>query len=152
MTRTPEQQAYDHRHYVVERARGRARLQLCVRCLERGTENSAGGWATIHGTDGEDPWADYVALCDRCHCGYDDTGFRGPHTEASRQKMSEAHKLAYANGKEPGRWNADKTHCPAEHEYTEKNTYQRPDGGRDCRKCMARRNQESRARRKQRGG
>lgn len=27
------------------------------------------------------------------------------------------------------------THCPADHEYTEENTYITPDGGRGCKKC-----------------
>ena len=32
-------------------------------------------------------------------------------------------------------WCANKTHCPAGHEYNNINTYRRPDGGRDCREC-----------------
>ena len=39
----------------------------------------------------------------------------------------------------------DRTHCPAGHPYDEENTYLRPDGGRDCRICMRRRNVVSRA-------
>lgn len=32
--------------------------------------------------------------------------------------------------------NAAKTHCPGGHEYTEANTYRRPDGRRVCRQCQ----------------
>jgi hypothetical protein len=72
------------------------------------------------------------------------------HSEASRQKMSESHKLAYANGKtSPGQ--SVKTHCPKNHAYDEANTYRRPDGGRDCKICMRDRTRQSRERRAGRG-
>lgn len=32
--------------------------------------------------------------------------------------------------------NARKTHCPKGHEFSDENTYNRPDGGRGCRECM----------------
>lgn len=38
--------------------------------------------------------------------------------------------------------NALKTHCPAEHEYTEANTYVEPDGGRQCKTCSRERQQQ----------
>ncbi len=45
--------------------------------------------------------------------------------------------------------NASKTHCPSGHPYSDENTYIRPDGGRECRRCHLR---HSRAyQRKQRG-
>lgn len=35
-----------------------------------------------------------------------------------------------------GEWQTEKTHCPQGHEYTDENTYLRPEGrGRDCRLC-----------------
>lgn len=71
-------------------------------------------------------------------------GHHVPHTEESRRKMSESHKRAYANGKRPGRWNAAKTHCPKGHPYDDENTYVRPDGGRECKKCARQRTRERR--------
>jgi hypothetical protein len=44
--------------------------------------------------------------------------------------------------------NAVATHCIHGHEFTEANTYRRPDGDRDCRACKARRIGELRARRR----
>ncbi len=38
--------------------------------------------------------------------------------------------------------NAEKTHCNHGHEFTESNTYHRPDGDRNCRKCGRIRNSE----------
>lgn len=47
--------------------------------------------------------------------------------------------------------NAVKTHCPAGHPYDEVNTYHRPDGARDCKRCInersRRRNERRRAER-----
>lgn len=42
--------------------------------------------------------------------------------------------------------NTIKTHCPQGHLYDEANTYQRPDGGRDCRKCTKARGERYRQR------
>lgn len=148
---SPERQAYDARHYKVKRQRGRAADHPCVRCIETGVTIAAREWAQVHGTDGEDPWADYVPLCKPCHVAYDGPAHTTPHTEESRRKMSEAHKQAYANGREPSRPRLNVTRCQFDHEYTDANTYRRPDGGRDCRECMRRRTRESRARRKQAG-
>jgi len=53
-------------HSRVYVARGRAADQLCVQC-----DRPAKDWATVHGEDGRDPWADYVPLCRQCHCQYD---------------------------------------------------------------------------------
>lgn len=39
-----------------------------------------------------------------------------------------------------------KTHCPEGHPYNEINTYLKPNGGRDCKACTARRQREYRAR------
>jgi len=75
-------------------------------------------------------------------------GFRKPHTEESKRKMSESHKRAFANGREPNRGNAKKTHCPQGHPYDEENTYHLPGGGRGCKKCMR---EHTRKRRRRQG-
>lgn len=62
---------YGHRHKRVAKARGPARDHDCVRCLENGVAKKASTWATVHGCDGSDPWADYVPLCQQCHFAYD---------------------------------------------------------------------------------
>ena len=41
------------------------------------------------------------------------------------------------------------THCPLGHAYDEQNTYNRPDGGRDCKACINRRSRERNERRRQ---
>ncbi|MFG2380575.1 hypothetical protein [Streptomyces avermitilis] len=43
-----------------------------------------------------------------------------------------------------------RTHCFHGHEFTEENTYEKPSGGRQCRKCMRRRNGETTARKRAR--
>lgn len=62
---------YGNRHKQVAKARGPARNHDCVKYLENGVTKKATVWATVHGTDGSDPWADYVALCQKCHFEYD---------------------------------------------------------------------------------
>lgn len=64
------------RHQRVVRRRGKASDHECVKCLELGRRTQARDWATVHGTDGEDPWADYIALCRLCHRSYDQIGAR----------------------------------------------------------------------------
>src|SRR5216110_1355081 len=54
-------------------ALGPARAHSCVRHQESGTGRQAQEWAQVHGTDGEDPWADYLPLCKSCHRFYDMT-------------------------------------------------------------------------------
>ena len=63
---------YNNRHQRMRRARGSASKQLCARC----EEHAAAHWATVHGEDGSDPWADYVALCVPCHQEYDQNGWQ----------------------------------------------------------------------------
>ena len=71
-----------------------------------------------------------------------------PHTEESKRKMSESHKRAFANGREPTRHNAEKTHCPQGHPYDEENTYHLRGGGRGCKECMR---EHTRKRRRRQG-
>ena len=59
------------RHRRVHIRRGKARDYPCARCSEYGVGRRALEWAQVHGTDGEDPWADYLPLCRRCHFRYD---------------------------------------------------------------------------------
>ena len=75
-------------------------------------------------------------------------GFHKPHTEESKRKMSESHKRAFANGRQPNRGNAEKTHCPQGHPYDEENTYEIPGGGRGCKECMR---EHTRKRRRRQG-
>ena len=67
----PPSTAYFRRHERMWEIRGKASTHLCWRCLEDGTSKTAEQWATIHGEDGLDPWADYVPLCVPCHAHYD---------------------------------------------------------------------------------
>lgn len=62
---------YSGRHKRVTRDRGSASDHNCVRCIERGITKKASTWARIHDTAGTDSWADYVALCRKCHFEYD---------------------------------------------------------------------------------
>jgi hypothetical protein len=90
---TPEDQ---RRHRRVYKTRGKARDQLCVRCAEDGVEKQAAEWATLHTEDGWDPWADYVALCKRCHGLYDNTVTAAERaarlTSEGRAKISAANR------------------------------------------------------------
>jgi hypothetical protein len=47
-------------------------------------------------------------------------------------------------------WQVVKTHCPKGHLYNERNTFQRPEGGRRCRKCQREANRRSKAKKKAR--
>lgn len=83
---------YFNRHTAVRRARGRAAEQVCVKC-----DGSAAHWAMVHGTDGSDPWVDFVPLCISCHHAYDKSheraGFHGRHhSEETKAKLSAAGK------------------------------------------------------------
>lgn len=46
------------------------------------------------------------------------------------------------------RWSSTVTRCKWGHEFTEANTWQRPDGGRMCKKCNAQRQRETYQRRR----
>jgi hypothetical protein len=76
------------RHTRVVRRRGSARTHECVHCTEHGRHTRGRDWAQVHGTDGQDPWADYVALCRPCHRAYDRIGerqrgiVRNPHHDS----------------------------------------------------------------------
>ena len=56
---------YRARHDRTERARGKARDQLCVDCA-----GPAADWSQIHGTSGQDP-AHYQPRCRACHLTFD---------------------------------------------------------------------------------
>lgn len=60
-------------HRRVRRLRGKAAGHACVKHAEMEVTKPARDWAQIHGTDGKDPWADYVPLCKSCHVRYDQT-------------------------------------------------------------------------------
>lgn len=152
---------YGTRHWRVADRRGSAKLYKCVHCAEGGTDKQARDWACLHDRDGVDP-ADYIPLCRKCHNAYDPTmGHHAPHTEEAKAKMSaslrqhygtdEREALARLNPDQPlprvgaNKHNADKTSCPQEHEYDEKNTYIAPDGSRNCIKCRRERTQQWRA-------
>jgi hypothetical protein len=45
-------------------------------------------------------------------------------------------------------WKREITECPAGHEYTPGNTYNKPGGGRQCRACMRTKNREAQRRRR----
>ena len=89
MPMTPEEmRAYQVRHYKVKSVRGRAALQPCAHCAAKGTAKAARDWATVHGTDGANPWTDYIPLCKKCHSAYDGYGHHVPHSEANKALLS----------------------------------------------------------------
>jgi hypothetical protein len=139
-----ERRDYWGRHWQVHRWRGRAGNHDCASCAEDGTRKRARDWAQVHGTDGEDPWTDYLTLCRSCHIRYDKSGHRQPHTAAAREKMSEKCLLAYTEGRRVGQntHQSGKTHCPQNHEYDEANTYVDKRGYRYCIKCMRERTRQ----------
>lgn len=87
MTRE-ERNAYSRRHARRVRLYGRAPTHPCAHCAARGIDKPAHDWATIHGTDGENPHTDYIALCKKCHHAYDDYGHHVPHSEATKALLS----------------------------------------------------------------
>ena len=109
--------SYHARHQRVHAARGKAAAQKCARCAEVGTDRPARDWATIHGETGDDPWADYVALCRSCHIAYDGHYVVSEATKAkigransgrtvselTRSRISESHRRAWAAGRYDGR-------------------------------------------------
>lgn len=87
---------YSIRHRHVRLARGKASAHDCVRCSENNIGKQAREWAQIHGTDGLDPWADYIPLCVPCHAVYDNKS----------DTMARAIKKAWSEGKYDNRLNA----------------------------------------------
>jgi hypothetical protein len=75
--------SYEARHKRMRKIRGPALAQVCVACIEQKVRRSAQQWAQVHGTDGLDPWADYVPLCIAHHLRYD-------YTSERRQKVTVA--------------------------------------------------------------
>lgn len=93
MPMTPEElKAYQARHGRVKRARGLASAQPCAHCAAQGTAKAAHDWATVHGTDGADPWNDYIPLCKKCHIAYDGYGHHTPHTEETKALLGEKNR------------------------------------------------------------
>lgn len=86
-------------HRRVRRLRGKASEHFCVRCNAPARE-----WAQINGTDGKDPWADYVSMCISCHRRYDFTentraALSRAMTPERRAELSERTKQLMAEGK-----------------------------------------------------
>jgi hypothetical protein len=59
------------RHRRIHIRRGKASQHLCAHCAEFNSPEPAREWAQIHETSGNDPWADFMPLCRRCHFRYD---------------------------------------------------------------------------------
>jgi hypothetical protein len=81
---------YNALHKRVTYHRGPASQHQCVRCPAQAAE-----WATVHGEDGTDPWADYVPMCHPCHVHYDDPArhWRGkPLTAEHRAKIGDGNR------------------------------------------------------------
>lgn len=91
MTRE-ERNVYSRRHARRVKFYGRAPTHPCAHCAERGIEKPAHDWATIHGTDGENPHTDYIALCKKCHHAYDDYGHHTPHSEETKALLGEKNR------------------------------------------------------------
>lgn len=81
-------------HQRVAKERGKAAEYSCRDC-----NNPAAQWATVHGTDGTDPYEHYVPLCLSCHNVYDGVADKvraalqgRPLSEERRAAMSAAQK------------------------------------------------------------
>jgi hypothetical protein len=62
--------SYSALHNRVYRRRGKAADHGCERCGRKG-DGARYEWATVHGTDGTDPYAHYISMCVPCHRLYD---------------------------------------------------------------------------------
>ena len=78
-----------------------------------------------------------------CHWNDDPSDNRLENLRWDTEKANQADKLR--NGHNT---NANKTHCKNGHEYTDENTYIRPDGNRDCRECVGERGRRYHQRKK----
>ncbi len=63
---------YNAIHRRVESRRGKASDYPCWSCWEDDVVAVASDWARVHGTNGLDPWSDYIPLCRKCHMRYDE--------------------------------------------------------------------------------
>jgi hypothetical protein len=110
---------YSAAHFRVKKLRGRAALFDCVDCHDEAAE-----WAYIHGSIREQR---------------NEKGQAYSADAEDYQPMCVPCHRAYDN---------DVTHCAEGHDYTEANTYWRPDGSRDCRLCRTERTRRHRQRRR----
>lgn len=65
--------------------------------------------------------------CDNPPCQNTDHLYEGSQADNMRD--------ALVRGRHYGDFLRNRTHCPNGHEYSDVNTYRRPDGGRACREC-----------------
>lgn len=82
--RTDEQRRYHRNHARVYGQRGKASQYECVKC-----DGPAQEWATVHGESGDDPWADYVAMCRSCHHSYDNIAERSAKSRTGQKRTAD---------------------------------------------------------------
>lgn len=93
MAQAAREPGYAARHYRVKKLRGKAAEYACVDCGGPATD-----WATIHGTDGSDPFSHYQPMCHPDHNRYDLCGrVNGPLSEELKSKISASQKAYYSN-------------------------------------------------------
>jgi hypothetical protein len=73
--------SYQAKHVRVRAVRGKASEYTCEMC---GPPTRAAHWATLHGTEGNDPY-DYAALCVKCHLTYDRVAEKARATRNARK-------------------------------------------------------------------
>jgi hypothetical protein len=79
--------SYSTLHIKLREQRGPASNHTCTDC-----GGQARDWSQVHGTSGQDLEADYVPRCRKCHIAYDGSGHRTPHTEATKQLLSQKNR------------------------------------------------------------
>ena len=104
--------------------------QIVIKGKKRGAHRVA--WALANGRSPL-PEEHVCHRCDNPVCVRPDHLWLGSRTENMRDMIKKDRWGGTAKA------NAAKTHCINGHEYTEENTYRRPRGGKDCRKCIVER-------------